>query len=64
MAKKLRFLCLFFFSSVFSLLDAFLQVVDVNRISVMDLFCFACHEMLILWLIISAIAELKAGLYG
>lgn len=64
MAKKLRFLCLFFFSSVFALLDASLQVVDVNRISVMDLFCFACHEMLILWLIISAIAELKAGLYG
>lgn len=63
MAKKLRFLCLFFFSSVFALLDASLQVVDVNRISVMDLFCFACHEMLILWLIISAIAELKAGLY-
>ncbi len=35
MAKKLRFLCLFFFSSVFSLLDAFLQVVDVNRINFM-----------------------------
>ena len=59
----LRFFGLFLLSSVFALLNVALQGIDVNRISVMDLFCFACHEMLILWLIISAIAELKAGLY-